>query len=93
MYYEFLKLTLIVKILKLENILCEKQLFTTLNREPLIPMPFLFWKLSYFTFKYDKYLLFHEKKTDYFRISTRREKFCAIAVQALGHTGFLCTSR
>ena len=62
MYYEFLKLTLIVKILKLENILCEKELFTTLNREPFIPMPFLFWKLSYFTFKYDKYLLFHEKK-------------------------------
>ena len=33
-----------------------------------------FWKLSYFTFKYDKYLLFYEN-SDYYRISTRREKF------------------
>ena len=37
-----------------------KKQFTTLNREPFIPMPFLFWKLSYLTFKYD--LLLRSKK-------------------------------
>ena len=44
MFYQFLKLTLNVKILRLENILCEKTItiFRTLNREPFIPMPFLF---------------------------------------------------
>ena len=46
------------------------------NFEAFISMLFLFEKLSYFTFQYDKYLFFHES-TDYFRISTRREEFRA----------------
>ena len=44
MFYQFLKLTLNVKILWLKKISVKKQLFTTLN----------------FTFKYDEYLLYYE---------------------------------
>ena len=39
-------------------------------------MPFLIGKIFYFTFKYEKCLVYYEN-TDYFCISMRREKFRA----------------
>ena len=70
MFYQILKPTLNVKILRLENICCEKTIIYDSKSWTFYSYAFFVLKIILF------YLLFYEN-TDYFRISTRRKKFCA----------------